>query len=1001
MKVIVSKSFKEAYNKLNKEQKEAVDTIYGPLMVVAGPGTGKTEILTIRIANILLKTDINPENILAITFTESGVSSMKKRLNELIGADSYDVLITTFHSFANSIIKNYPEEFEEIFGYQNINELKQIQIIREIIENTKELEILKPKGRFYEDYLVKILHYIEILKRENISPQKFEKILSSENKNLGLKKLNKKSNFELERQLKKNKELLIIYKKYEDFLKEKGFYDYNDMILKVLNVLQKNKNFLLALQEKFQFILVDEHQDTNQAQNKILELLTSFDENPNIFVVGDIKQAIFRFQGASLENFENFIQRYPRAKVIFLKENYRSHQLILDLAYDIFKRHSTKEKILGEKLIAKSNLKPSLIKVAGFSNKDAENYFVAKKIKELLAKNEKKEIAVIFRENKDAFPIAHMLTKFSIPFIIESEDNVLDDEDIQRLKIILEAVKNIGNEEFLIKALLVNFWDIPSLDIYKIIDFQKKSKKYTLIEILKSKQLLKKVKVSSAEKIYDFFKKISFWQANLFKISAIKNFEEIVRESGFLAKFLNHPESYIKLQKLHFLFDELRRNLQENKKYSLLDFINYLEDSQKYHLKHKIPLEKEPNKRVHLLTAHRAKGLEFDVVFIINAVDGVWGSKSKKEYIKLPLSVFIQKINQAEEESEELNIFFVAITRAKNDLFITYSTLDENGNHKLPTKFISEIKKEFVENIDTKKYEEELNSNLKIFFHERSLKDIPLVNKKYLNQLFEKQGLSITAINNFLECPWKYFYRNLIRIPEAPTPSLMYGNAIHSALLLFFKKVSERKIIPQSEELLRFFENNLKKQPMNDVETERYLKRGKNALLGYYNYYFKEWKESKKKYILEKNLEMEFEGIKLTGKLDKLEFLNEKEAVIVDYKTGTPQSLNEVRGLTKNSKGDYYRQLVFYKLLFSNEKKWRHLEVKEILDFVEPTFSGKYKRYVFEISNEEVENLKKQIKNIIFEIRNLSFWNKTCGNKNCAYCNLKKLTEEKKELEKF
>jgi DNA helicase-2/ATP-dependent DNA helicase PcrA len=1000
MKAIVSNAFKEAYKKLNPEQREAVDTIYGPLMVVAGPGTGKTEVLTIRIANILLKTDINPENILAITFTESGVNSMKKRLNELIGADSYDVLITTFHSFANSIIKNYPEEFDEIFGYQSIEEIKQIQIVKEIIETTKELEMIKIKGKFYEDYLMKILHYIEILKRENISPSKFEKIIQKEEKLKAQELAGKKTNFEIKKHIQKNKELAIIYKKYEDILNARGFYDYNDMILKVLNALEKNKNFLLSLQEKYQFILVDEHQDTNQAQNKILELLTSFDKNPNIFVVGDVKQAIFRFQGASLENFENFIKKYPEAKVIVLKENYRSHQLILDLSYDIFTKYSSIQ-IGGEKLIAQKNLKPNLIKIAGFSNKDAENYFVAKKIKEFLEQGEKlSNIAIIFRENKDAFPIAQMLGKFNIPFVIESEDNVLEDEDIQRLKIILQAVKNVGNEEFLIKAFLVNFWDIPSLDIYKIINFQKKNKKYQITDIVQSQKILKQIKVSNPLKIYEFFKKISFWQSNSSKISPLKSFEDVVRESGFLAKILTHSDGNIKLQKLHFLFDELRKNLQNNKNYSFLDFIDYLEDSEKYRIKHKMFIENEFEDRVHLLTAHRAKGLEFNVVFIVNAVDGIWGKRQKREYIQLPFSVFTKNAQESEDESDELNIFFVALTRAKNDLFITYSNFDENGNQRLATKFISELQAGLIENVNTKKYEEELSNNLKIFFNENSKTKIPTKDKEYLNKLFKEQGLSVTALNNFLECPWKYFYRNLIRIPEAPTPSLMYGNAIHSALLLFFKKINEKRKVPKVEDLIRFFEINLQSQPMSEVEISRYLKRGEKALWGYYQNYFKEWEKSKK-YILEKSLEVEFEDTRLTGKLDKIELLNDNEVIIVDYKTGKPQTKNEILGLTKGSSGDYFRQLVFYKLLLSMQKKNKYIIQKEVLDFVEPTESGKYKKYEFEIQDNEVESLKEQIKKVIFEIKNLSFWNKTCGNKYCDYCNLKRLSEEKKELEKF
>ncbi|MFM2357453.1 MAG: hypothetical protein RJA61_190, partial [Candidatus Parcubacteria bacterium] len=337
--------FDSAYKTLNKAQKQAVDTIEGPVMVVAGPGTGKTQILTLRIANILLKTDTAPENILALTFTESGVLSMRKRLSRIIGTVAYRVSINTFHGFANEIIQNNPEEFPHIIGSRSTTDIEQIGIVEKILQEN-DFEFLKPYGD--QNYFVKpILSGINDLKREGIDTENFKGLIKKAQDEFvsivdlyhekGAHKGKMKGVYkDLEKVISKNKELSKIYDIYESSLRKAKLYDYNDMIMEVLRALRSNEDLLLRLQEQHQYILVDEHQDTNNAQNKILELLAShFAPRPNLFVVGDEKQAIFRFQGASLENFLYFKKLYPETVLISLVENYRSTQSILDGAHSM------------------------------------------------------------------------------------------------------------------------------------------------------------------------------------------------------------------------------------------------------------------------------------------------------------------------------------------------------------------------------------------------------------------------------------------------------------------------------------------------------------------------------------------------------------------------------------------------------------------------------------------------------------------------------------------
>lgn len=995
---ITTKSFKEAYRRLNKEQREAVDTVDGPVMVIAGPGTGKTEVLTMRIANILLKTGIPAEAVLALTFTESGVHSMKLRLAELIGADAYGVGITTFHGFANSVIQDYPEYFPDIVGSSPIDEAEQIKLLRKILDET-DLENLKTRNNPYY-YLEKIKRAIEDLKRENMSPADFKRIAKEEEKifadrdDVWNAEGGVKTKFLSEkRHVEKNKELARVYEAYEAGLRKNNQYDYNDMIMKVAEALERRKDLLATLQERHQYILVDEHQDTNKAQNRILELLASFYDNPNLFIVGDAKQAIFRFQGASLENFLYFKKLYRDVRLINLKENYRSTQTILDAAYDLAKR--------DEKLKANAGHAESPVKRCLFKTRDGENYFIAKKITELLEGGEKPEdIAVIFRENRDAEPIARMLESLRVPATIESDDDVLGDPDLQRFKTILEAVKDFGDDAAFLKALHVGFSAIPPLDIYKLSIAARERKRETgrqssALDIAKSKTLLEKAGVERIDLMNDFYRKLSFWKSAAEKEGAAAVFADIVRESGLLAKILGDPQGAQKLEKLHALFNHLRSLVQAHREYRLADFMEYLELLKEHNVKIKSPAAASIPGRVRLMTAHRSKGLEFNEVFIANAVEGKWGSKKRAEHIKLPSRIFAFAKAESDLEpkgDEELNVFYVALTRAKKEVFITSSLTKENGDPAEPTRFAEEIRPELTEKIDGERYEREFESHLEIEFAKGAEATPLLEEKEYLNKLFREQGFSVTALNNFAKCPWQYFYRNLVRIPEAPEPSLMFGTAVHYALKNYFEAL--RKGDDKGKQyLIKMFTFGLDREPVDAREEKRLLARGEKALGGYYEKYRGTWNPN---VLVEKSVnDVELDGVKLTGKLDKIEILDASgNANVVDYKTGRVKSENEVRGLTKASDGNYLRQLVFYKILL--DRHWSEREhftmVSGTIDFIEPADSGAYRRYAFEVSDGDVAKLEKEIKETAQKIIDLSFWNEYCGDKDCTYCKLRKMS---------
>jgi len=334
--------FEKEFHGLNTAQQEAVERIDGPVLVVAGPGTGKTQILTLRIANILQKTDTASEQILALTFTESGVLAMRRRLLLFVGEGAYRVPIHTFHGFCNAIIGRFPEHFPEYVGSRAISELDRILIMQKVFDDVRPARLRSFRSPYY--HVPKALSAISDCKRENLSQTDLENRVVAR-----LREIRSASDYMYEKgankgkvrgiykkeeeKLEKVEDLCLLYFAYEKALAEREAYDYDDMILSVVRALENDADLKLILQEEYQYLLADEYQDGNGAQNRVLELLADFHESPNIFVVGDPDQAIYRFQGASLENFHRFKELYPSAKHITLTDNYRSPQKILNLAH--------------------------------------------------------------------------------------------------------------------------------------------------------------------------------------------------------------------------------------------------------------------------------------------------------------------------------------------------------------------------------------------------------------------------------------------------------------------------------------------------------------------------------------------------------------------------------------------------------------------------------------------------------------------------------------------
>lgn len=998
---MAAKTFQSLYRKLNPEQKQAVDAIEGPVMVIAGPGTGKTQILTLRIANILEKTDTPPDAILALTFTESAAFAMRKRLVEIVGSPAYRIHIHTFHGFCNDIIQRYPESFPRIIGAKSLTDIDKILLMQEIIRSA-ELQKLRPFGDPYY-YLNAALGAISQLKRENVSVLDFElsilqereKILTNpELKHLkGAHKGKIKGAYQTELdKLTSSSELALLYQKYEEELAIRRLYDFEDMILEVVRMLDHDEEFRLRIQEEFLYLLADEHQDANNAQNKLLELLSCYHDEPNLFIVGDQKQAIYRFQGASLENFLYFKKRYPSALLISLKTNYRSEQGILDAAHTLIKNSSSAELTEVELVAARRGNGLPPVRLLQFSQPDRELMFVAAEIRSLIDEGvTPHEIAVLYRKNKDAEAVATALERLGVPFIIESQENVLDDPEIRKVTIFMRAVSRFGDEPLLFALLHMDFLKVEPLNVYKLARYRVREK-LQLSDILSSVPHLRRAGVTKPAELRKLFSLLTSFATLARNRPALEALEHMLDESGFVSHVLSLPSAVETLAKLNGLVDTFKEAITAHHAYTLADLVEYVALLERHQVSVRKDSEILSPERVRLMTAHRSKGLEFDRVYVLGLQDGHWQSRGSRTHFYLP---FNKPRDEAESEGDDRRLFYVALTRARGLVTLTFAGTKQDGSPALPSQYVEEIAVH-VHSEDTAAFETSISPTAEIMPRhpaEHSVKD-----KLFLNELFAEQGLSVTALNNYLRCPWNYFYGNLLRIPKAPDKYALFGNAIHRALRELYESVDRGQTLTKPEFVERF-RLAAEREPFSEFDLEEATQKGAKILDSYYERYKETWgTQTLSEFKINAVYQLPgLPSIPVRGILDRVEFGEGSKVVVFDYKTGKPKTRGDIEGTTKSSLGEYKRQLNFYYLLLSlyERGKWRMQE--GVIDFVEPDQKGRFHQERFIIDESEVAELRKTVETVAEEIYNLSFWDKRCDEKDCDYCKLRDFLPSKRK----
>ena len=1033
--------FNTRYAKLNDNQRQAVDYIHGSLLVIAGPGTGKTELLSMRTAQILKQTDTLPNSILCLTFTESGATNMRQRLRQIIGEDAYKIAIHTFHSFGTEIINQHREYFFRGADAQPVDELTQYQIISGILEGLDWRNPLSTKNNGEFVYIKDLIRIISEFKQSGLTPSELRAIIEDNQSTIAeiapdiqqvfSAKISKKTielfapiaekiaNLAAKNPDEKNSKLpasitpyanvlalsiahaaqeaidenstkpltawknkwceknangefvlkdftaaeklsaaIDVYEKYVNTLSERSLFDYDDMILSVIQACESHPELRANLQEQFQFIMVDEFQDTNLAQLRLLFNLTSEnDDNPNIMAVGDDDQAIFSFQGADVGNIQRFRQHYHGPKIIVLTDNYRSAENILSSARDIITQGADRLENtidgLSKQLTAHANSEGSKVEIQEFSSVGEERAGIAKQIAELIKNGEKPEnITIIARHHKELIEILPHLYKENLFVNYERHDDILEQDIIQILDKLARTVVAISQHNLdVANSLLPEITAHPAFG-FSALDIWKLS-----LQAYKNRQLwLESMLVNSV------FKEFAEWllerakdvpnlplEEQLDNLLGLTNDENDDLQVNSIANFYfspekldKNPEAYLTiLESLRTLRQKLRDRITD-KNPTLEDFLEFID----LHISTKTRLTQirthasSLSGAINLMTAHKSKGLEFPHVFVIGAIDSAWGEKvrSRSRAIRYPANLQLQPAGATYDE--RLRLFFVAMTRAKTTLTMTYSQTNDSGSDTIIASFLTNCTPTVIPTSDDPAEQIELAET---DWTTRLTSPIVPELKDLLAPAFETYKLSATHLNNFLDVsrggPQNFLLNNLLHFPSAKNSAAAYGTAIHSSLQQAHCSFSADHQLPSTEQILQFFQKSLESQHLPADDFQLYLDKGKSALTAFLNAKSSDFHDTDLAELDFSNQGVIIDNARLTGKLDVVDIDKQNKTIFVtDYKTGKPaHSWKGSSDYEKIKLHKYRQQLMFYQLLVEHSRDYSNFTFTGgRLQFVEP-----------------------------------------------------------------
>ena len=1102
-------NFTEAYKSLNPKQKEAIDIIDGPLMVVAGPGTGKTQLLATRVANILKHdSTLLPTNILCLTFSESGQVAMQRRLIELMGETGAHVAVHTFHSFGSEIINRYPEYFYKGANYSPADELTTHEIIIGILEDLPHKNPLATKNQDEFVYIRAIKDRIEDFKKNALEPSELRELcldglkfvdfiekplielfdVASFSKKDDINRAVKvyeiaqtftqaplkiptfkplceifvkgfgqavesaiivgkpkpindwKSDWfkrdEHKHGICKQREILQkllalseVYELYQQELNKRKLYDFADMIMRVVHALESRPDLAYELQEQYQYFLVDEFQDTNAGQLRLLTALASHPVNegrPNVMVVGDDDQAIYAFQGAELSNILGFKDAYQNVTTLLLNQNYRSSQKILDFSHSIISqgidRLEARMPDLNKELTASGKLSTTKLTRQLFNFKAHEYEWVASEIKNLInSGHEPKEIAIICAEHKYLESLLPYLFEHSIPVAYERRQNALKQPQILELITLTKLIDCLSRQSLeaanglLPEVLSADYWQVPAMDIWKLSlastqAYKKEHREVYWLELMLSKKfgqhlkniaefLIETSKFSKTHSLEETLDKIIGNESSVFINNTNEESDKVATATttAFASPFKDyyfanellaeHPEKFISLlSSLAAIRNQLRK-WRADTKLSISDFVYFVDLCNEAKVVINVSgLQGVADNAVRLLSAHGSKGLEFKTVFILSAVSKVWDKKPMGHLLTLPPNLLT--IARKDNADDRLRLFYVALTRAKSNLYITGFLADDDGKDVTPFGALEDsetvkILASPVAPVIMPDTSDSLLGRVERQWYDRHYQMPAHDMRQLLDERLKNYKLSVTHLNNFIDIvnsgPLNFLLGNLLQFPSAMQPSAAYGSAMHSALDYIHQSFNKNSKLPSRQDIYNFFISTLKTKRLNDKDEAIYLQKGQESLK---QFLLQSQNNINTNQQTELNFNLQGATIGpalLTGRLDVLE-INKLSAKVIDYKTGKhliswdPRGKNVYERIKQHK---YRQQLLFYKLLVDKSRSWGDkgikLETAELV-FVEPAKDGQITRLNLDFNNQdELDRLEKLIVAIWQKIMNLDF----------------------------
>lgn len=957
---VKEKKIQELLKDLNSQQRKAVIHGKGPLLIIAGAGTGKTKVITHRIAYLIVSKLARPEEILAVTFTEKAANEMEERVDVLIPYSFSFVEISTFNSFGERVLRNYGHEIGYPPDFRLLDEVEQAIFFREHLFDFP-LEYFRPLSN-PNKYIQELLSAVKRLKQEDITPEEY--IAYS-------REAVEKASDEAEKdEARKHLEMSHVYQKYQELLKAEGKIDFEDQVNVVLELFRKRPSVLREYQNRYRFILVDEFQDTNYIQFELLKMLVA--KHRNLTVVGDDDQSIFRFRGASLTNIQNFKCYYPDYDKVVLTKNYRSAQPILDSAYRLIQHNNPgrlefQEKI-DKKLVSINQKEEKSLYMITFDTLSHEADRVAQLISEKIEEGYKpKDIAILVRRNADADPFLRSLNMKNIPFRFSGSRGLYSRKEVRIIISFIRALNDFDDSSNLYNLALSEIYKVNPYDLALLANSARKrnvSLHNVFKEVAKDKSPVP-LSDDSKRTVKEIFEDLIYFLHYAVDQNAGRVVFRFLEKSGYIKELVEKGdlESEVKIKNIRVFFDKIKNFSQVTDNDSIHNFAQHLDILQEVGDNPATAEAELEEDAVNVLTVHKAKGLEFAVVFMVSLIADRFPGRERKE--KIPIPDKILKENLPENENyiqEERRLFYVGMTRSKELLYLTWA-------RDYGLKRLKKISPFVLEALDLPKIPDECQKRSAL----EEIKRYAPPEESEIPQLVirkrEKLYLSYVQVDDYLACPLKYKYRHIIGIPLLPHHNLVFGRVMHGTIHYYLKKkISGQKIT--EKELIKEYQGRWTSEGFLSREHEEMRKKiGEEALRQFYR---REEKEGRIPTFLEKKFRFSVGDIKFTGRWDRVDVLP-KGAVIIDFKASAVKDQKEADKKTRDS-----LQMDLYAYSFLKTQDTPLLGTQ--LYFLESGFVG--------FAEKTDVQVKKAEEKILEVKEGISSWNfsPTPGWHTCQYC---------------